>query len=133
MRHHQVLILLSLCFVVLSACGSGTQDEMSTPASVNTLVENSTASPTTDIIITTTALFGATVTTITFKHSTHTAYGCGVCHPAGEAVGNIPSLDNAATGKEWAHNLCYPCHLVLQKGPTACKGCHINVAEVVQP
>ena len=55
---------------------------------------------------------------VTFKHDTHTAQKCDVCHGAGtpKALGKL--------GKEKAHALCQACHKEQGKGPTKCGECH---------
>ena len=55
---------------------------------------------------------------VTFKHQTHAAQKCDVCHGAGapKAIGKME--------KEKAHGLCLDCHKKEKKGPAKCAECH---------
>jgi DnaJ-class molecular chaperone len=55
---------------------------------------------------------------ITFKHDTHAAVKCDVCHGAGEAK-KIAKMD-----KEAGHKMCNECHKAEKKGPQKCGECH---------
>jgi predicted CXXCH cytochrome family protein len=56
---------------------------------------------------------------ITFKHDTHAAQKCEVCHGAGEP--KALKLD-----KEAGHKLCQGCHKEQKKGPQKCAECHVK-------
>jgi mono/diheme cytochrome c family protein len=55
---------------------------------------------------------------VTFKHTTHAAQKCAVCHGEGapKAIGKME--------KEKAHGLCLECHKKEGKGPAKCGECH---------
>jgi len=57
---------------------------------------------------------------VTFKHESHAAQKCEVCHGPGtpKAIG--------AMDKEKAHALCLECHKTGKKGPTKCTDCHVK-------
>lgn len=57
---------------------------------------------------------------VTFKHATHAAVKCAVCHGPGEAkaIGKM--------GKDAAHKLCLECHKAEKKGPAKCAECHVK-------
>jgi cytochrome c553 len=55
---------------------------------------------------------------ITFKHETHAAVKCEVCHGAGDPKA-IAKMD-----KEAGHKMCTECHKAEKKGPQKCGDCH---------
>jgi hypothetical protein len=63
--------------------------------------------------------FPASMGTVSFPHKMHQELlkECSKCHEKGP--GKIEGF-----GKDWAHTRCKGCHQEMQRGPTACNGCH---------
>ena len=59
---------------------------------------------------------------VTFKHDTHKALKCTVCHKD-EKGGAIEGFGKTAN-KEKAHAACHDCHKKEAKGPQKCAECH---------
>lgn len=52
---------------------------------------------------------------VTFRHASHAALGCEICHPGGSGKVKL--------AKDEAHGLCKACHERGQ-GPAKCNECH---------